>query len=165
MTLHRILQFSALVLASAVASHSSQAAARLGACELITPQEATSALGAPVPAGIEKPMDFAPGTPIKGEACIFGSALVVARYQLGTAAPELFDKYRQEFAATASASDYQTVSGVGDEAFTAKGQLMVRKGQTGLLVGVSLGDRQNSRIALQQLQSAKRLAALALGRM
>lgn len=167
MMLHRTFALSTLVviLASAI-SDSHVAAAASGVCALVTQQEATAALGAPVPAGIEKPMDFAAqGAPITGEACVFGPALVVARYQLGNGAPELFNRFRQEFVSKASAVNYQPVSGVGDEAFTAKGQLMVRKGQAGLLVGISLGDRQNSRVVVRELASAKRLAALALGRM
>ena len=123
-------------------------AAASGACALITQQEAATAFGGPVPAGAETPMDFpVQGALIKAHACLFGSAVVVARYDLGSGARTLFDKYRQEFAAKPGSSDYQNVDGIGDEAFGAKGQLMIRKGQAGLLVGVSLGDRQNARVA------------------
>jgi hypothetical protein len=53
------------------------------------------------------------------------------------------------------------VAGVGDEAFAAKGQLAVRKGQTGLIIDVGQarggGDKE--------LQAEKTLAVLALGRL
>ena len=91
--------------------------------------------------------------------------MVVARYDLGSGARALFDKYRQEFAGKPSSTDCQNVDDVGDEAFGAKGQLMIRKGQVGLLIGVTLGDRQNVRVAAKALQTEKALAALALGRM
>jgi hypothetical protein len=137
-----------------------------GACGLITQQEAATAFGAAVPAGSEKPMSFpVEGALIKAQSCFYGSGVVVARYELGSGAQALFGRYRQEFASKSDSTDYQAVSGVGDEAFTAKGQLHVRKGQMGLLVGVTLGDRQNVRIAAKALQTEKTLAALALGRM
>ena len=158
---------SALVLGLTGALPDSQvAAAAAGACALVTHQEAAAAFGGPVPAGAETPMDFpVQGVVIKAHACLFGSAVVVARYDLGSSAPTLFDKYRKEFAAKPGSFDYQNVDGIGDEAFGAKGQLMIRKGQAGLLVGVSLGDRQNARVAAKQLQTEKTLAALALDRL
>jgi hypothetical protein len=141
-------------------------AAASGACALITQQEAAAAVGAPVTAGAETPMDFpVQGVVIKANACLFGSAVVVARYDLGSGARELFDRYRQEFATKPGSTDYQNIEDVGDEAFGAKGQLMIRKGQAGLLIGVTLGDRQNVRVAAKALQTEKALAALALGRM
>ena len=146
---------------------SHNAAAASGACGLITRQEAATAFGAPVPAGAEKTMDFPlrGGPMIKMQSCLYGSGVVVARYELGSGAQTLFGKYRQEFASQPGASDYQNVTGIGDEAFSAKGQLMIRKGQTGLLVGISAGDRQNSRVAAKELQAEKSLAVLALGRL
>lgn len=146
---------------------SHNAAAASGACGLITRQEAATAFGAPVPAGAEKTMDFPlrGGPMIKMQSCLYGSGVVMARYELGSGAQTLFGKYRQEFASKSDSTDYQTVNGVGDEAFTAKGQLHVRKGQMGLLVGINLGDRQNVRIAAKALQTEKTLATLALGRM
>ena len=53
--------------------------------------------------------------------------------------------------------------GIGDEAFAGKGQLMVRKGQTCLLISVV--DRRGVRGGAKELQAEKTLAALALGRM
>ena len=143
------------------------AAAASGVCGLVTRQEAAAALGAPLPAGAEKTMDspLQGGTMIKMQSCFYGSGVVVARYELGSGAQTLFGKYRQEFASQPVASDYQNVTGIGDEAFSAKGQLMIRKGQTGLLVGLSAGDRQNKRVAARQLEAEKTLAALALGRL
>ncbi len=158
---------SALVLSlTGVIPDSHATAAAAGACALVTQQEAATAFGGPVPAGAETPMDFpVQGVLIKAHACLFGSAVVVARYDLGSGAQTLFDKYRQEFAAKPGSSDCRNIDGIGDEAFGAKGQLMIRKGQAGLLVGVTLGDRQNARVAAKQLQTEKTLAALALGRL
>ena len=145
------------------------AAAVSGTCGLITQQEAATAVGGPVPAGAEKPNYSVPlkgeGIVIKMQTCLYGGVVVLARYELGSGAQALFGKYRQSFASEADSPDYQTVNGVGDEAFTAKGQLHIRKGQMGLLIGVSLGDRQNVRVAAKELQAEKTLATLALGRL
>jgi hypothetical protein len=165
---HNFVAAAAVVLGSVGAvSGIGTAAAVPGACGLITQQEAATAFGAPVPAGAETAMDLpvADGPRIRMQSCLFGSGVVVARYELGSGAPALFGKYRQEYASHAGASDYQNVTGIGDEAFSAKGQLMIRKGQTGLLVGVSGGDGQNVRVAAKHLQAEKALAAAALNRL
>jgi hypothetical protein len=168
MRLHpKFLVSAAVVLGLTGALRSSDVAVAVsGTCGLITQQEAATAFGSPVPAGAEKPMNFpVEGVLIKAQSCFYGSVVVVARYELGSGAQALFGKYRQEFASKSDSTDYQTVNGIGDEAFTAKGQLHIRKGQIGLLVGITLGDRQNVRIAAKALQAEKTLAALALGRM
>jgi hypothetical protein len=78
--------------------------------------------------------------------------------ELGSGAQALFGQYRQSLV---SESDYQNVTGLGDEAFAAKGQLTVRKGQTGLIIDVG----QNRGGGAKELQAEKTLATLALGRL
>jgi hypothetical protein len=53
------------------------------------------------------------------------------------------------------------VTGVGDEAFLAKGQLAIRKGQTGLIIDVGQARGGGAR----ELQKEKNLGVLAVGRM
>ena len=101
------------------------------------------------------------GTPVKMEACFFGSEVMVARYTLGTGAPELFSRYRQSLAAAPAISGYENVTDLGDEAFVAKGQLAIRKGQTGLIVDV--GQARGG--GPKELKAEKALAALAIGRL
>ena len=127
-------------------------------CGLVTRQEAAAALGAPVPAGREKAMDVPMlGRMMKAQFCFYGTEVSYARYDLGDEASELFGKYRQSLV---SDSDYQSVKGVGDEAFFAKGQLAMRKGRTSLIidVGQARGGGAKERAA------EKSLALLALGR-
>jgi hypothetical protein len=59
--------------------------------------------------------------------------VVIARFELGSSAQSVFGQYRESLA---SESDYESVKGVCDDAFVAKGQLAVLKGQTGLIVDV-----------------------------
>jgi hypothetical protein len=92
---------------------------------------------------------------------LFGSEVMVARYSLGSGAPELFSKYRQSLAARPAVSGYQNVSNLGDEAFVAKGQLAIRKGETGLIVDV--GQARGG--GPKELKAEKALGALAIGRL
>ena len=128
-------------------------------CDLITRQEAAAALGAAVPAGAEKNLD-APilGRPTKIRSCFFGSEVSVSRFELGKTAATLFEQYRQSLK---SKSDYENVKGVGDDAFLAKGQLAVRKGEVGLIVDV--GQARGG--GAKELQKEKGLALLAIGRL
>lgn len=145
-----------VVLGSARTSRSADKAP--GVCGLVTRQEAAAALGAPVPAGREKTMDVPMlGRTMKAQFCLYGTEVSYARYDLGDEASELFGKYRQSLV---SDSDYQSVKGVGDEAFFAKGQLAMRKGRTSLIidVGQARGGGAKERAA------EKSLALLALGR-
>lgn len=133
-----------------------------GVCDLVTRQEAAAALGAAVPAGTAKNMDLPMlDTTIKVEACFFGGEVMVARYALGSGAPEIFSKYRQSLAAQPAISGYENVTGLGDEAFVAKGQLAIRKGQTGLIVDVGQARGGGPR----ELKAEQALAALAIGRL
>lgn len=131
-----------------------------GVCALITRQEAAAALGAKVPAGSAMAWDFPveQGRSMKANSCFYGTEVVVTRIELGASAPRLFGQYRQSLTAK---SDYQNVKGVGDEAFIAKGQLAIRKGQTGFIVDV--GQARGGGAA--ELQKEKGLGVLAVGRM
>ena len=127
-------------------------------CALITRAEAAAALGAAVPAGSEKVFDMpVQGGSIKARACFYGSEVLVARYDLGGTAPKLFGEYRKSLE---SKDDYLNVKGVGDEAFRAKGQLALRKGQSGFIVDV--GQARGG--GAKELAAETKLALLALGR-
>ena len=164
MTFHsRVLWSAALMLGlTGPVRGSHDGAAASGVCGLITRQEAATALAAPVPAGTVKAMDVPmAGGVIKWQACFYGTEVSVGRYDLGSGAAELFGKYRQSLASDPAINGYQNVNGVGDEAFAAKGQLAVRKGQTGLIIDV--GQARGG--GAKELQAEKTLAALALGRL
>jgi hypothetical protein len=127
-----------------------------GACGLVTRQQAAAALGAAVPAGVEKTADLPlQGGSVKAQYCFYGSEVLIARFDLGKTAPTLFKQYRESLE---SKSDYETVTGVGDDAFHAKGQIAVRKGQTGLIIDVG----QNRGGGAAELRKEKGLAALAV---
>jgi hypothetical protein len=130
------------------------------ACGLITRQEAAAALGAAVPAGAEKAMTMPlkGGSSIKTQSCFFGTEVSVTRFELGASASTLFGQYRQSLMST---DDYQNVKGIGDEAFMAKGQIAVRKGQTGLIIDVG----QNRGGGAAEVRKEKGLATLAVGRL
>jgi len=129
------------------------------ACGLITRQEAAAALGAAVPAGSEKTSDVPLGSgSIRMKYCFYGTEVSIARFELGASASSLFTQYRQSLA---SKDDYQNLKGVGDEAFHAKGQIAVRKGQTGLIIDV--GQARGG--GAKELSAEKGLALLAVGRM
>ena len=130
-----------------------------GACGLITRQEAANALGAAVPAGQEKQTDFAvKDGSIKTQMCSFGSEVLISRFELGPKASALFAQYRQSLV---SSSDYQSERGVGSEAFFAKGQLAVRKGNVGLIIDVG----QNRGGGAKERMKERSLALLAAARL
>jgi hypothetical protein len=156
----RFLGSATLTLAlTGAAPQSPPAMAVSGACALITRAEAAAALGSPVPAGTEKVMSLPlQGHAIEAQYCFYGSEVLVARFELGSGAQTLFGQYRQSLA---SESGYQSVDGVGDEAFAAKGQLAARKGQTGFIVDV--GQARGG--GAPELEAEKVLASHAIGRM
>lgn len=130
-----------------------------GACALITQDEAAAALGTAVPPGAETTASI-PVTgagSIDAQYCSFGSEVLVARFDLGSAGASLFAAYQQSLS---SESDYKTLSGVGDEAFFAKGQLAIRKGSSGLIIDVG----QNTGSVAGEQEKEQALAAAALGR-
>ena len=59
---------------------------------------------------------------IKAKYCFYGSEVIIARFDLGSSASSLFTQYRQSLT---SKDDYKNLSGVGDDAFHAKGQIAV----------------------------------------
>jgi hypothetical protein len=131
-----------------------------GACDLVTRAEAAKAIGAAVPAGVERnmvvPVHGAEG--LKAQYCQFGPELLLARFALGSGGRSTFSKYRKSLG---TAAGYREVSGVGDEAFTAKGRLNVRRGSTGLIIDVG----QHGGAASRELAAEKALASMALGRL
>jgi hypothetical protein len=131
-----------------------------GVCDLITRKEAAAALGAKVPAGSEMAWDFPveQGRSMKAKSCFYGTEVVLTRFELGASAPRLFSQYRQSLS---SRSDYRIVTGVGDEAFVAKGQLAIRKGQSGIIVDV--GQARGG--GIPELKKEMGLGLLAVGRM
>jgi hypothetical protein len=155
----RFLGSAAVTLALTGAAPQPPPMAVSGACALITRGEAAAALGSPVPAGTEKVMSLPmQGQAIEAQYCLYGSEVLVARFDLGSGAEGLFDQYRKSLA---SEPGYQSVDGVGDEAFAAKGQLAARKGHTGLIVDV--GQARGG--GAPELDAEKVLANLAIGRM
>ncbi len=146
---------------SGMISRANPALEMKGSCSLITRQEAAAAVGAAVPTGTEKlgEVPLKGGGSIKAQYCLFGSEVVLARFALGPSAAALFNDYRKSLA---SEDDYRIVTGVGDEAFRAKGQLAIRKGQSGLIVDV--GQRRGYGGAAE-LKQEMALAAVAVGRM
>lgn len=130
-----------------------------GPCALVTQDEAANVVGAPVPPSSERsfllPLNGVGS--IKERVCTFGSEVLVAELDLGSGAPVLFAQYRSSLS---SESDFKTVSGLGDEAFFAKGQLAVRKGGTGLIVDVG----QNTGTTSNEAAKEQALATIALGR-
>ncbi|MEO5818812.1 MAG: hypothetical protein ABIT20_26320 [Gemmatimonadaceae bacterium] len=121
------------------------------ACALVTRAEAAAALGAPVPVGVPKAMPWVvDGHSLPADYCFYGPEVIVARVALGPNAAALFSRYRSSLAAK---DDYGAVTGVGDEAFTAKGQLAVRRGTVGLIVdvGQARGGGAAERAAEKQL--------------
>ncbi len=130
-----------------------------GACALVTQDEAAEVLGSSVPPASESTFSIPlGGTSFEEQLCLFGSEVLVARLDLGSAAPALFAQYR---ASLESESDFEQASGVGDEAFFAKGQLALRQGETGLIVDVG----QNTGSTPGEQEKEKALAAIALGRL
>ncbi len=155
--LYLIASMIPMVAGSAQPFHTDEVGA--GPCTLITRQEAAAALGAAVPAGVEKTMDVPLlGRPVKAQYCFYGTEVSLARYELGGTAATLFTEYRKSLA---SDDDYQIVTGIGDEAFFAKGQLAVRKGTTGLIIDVGQARGGGPKEQLKE----KGLALLAVGRL
>ena len=129
-----------------------------GACDLVTRAEAAKALGAAVPAGVEKNVTMPAAGGAKGLICQFGPEVMLARFALGSSGRATFGKYRKSLG---SATGYHDVRGLGDEAFTAKGQLNVRRGNTGLIIDVG----QNRRVLKNELAAERSLAAAAIARL
>ena len=130
-----------------------------GPCSLVTQDEAAEVYGSPVPASTERSFSFPVGdASLDEQVCMFGSEVLLARIDMGSAASTLFAQYK---ASLQGESDFEEVSGVGEEAFFAKGQLNVRQGNTGLIVDIG----QNTGSVPGEQDKEKALAAIALGRL
>jgi hypothetical protein len=112
------------------------AAVGKGACKYVTTAQATALAGSPVKPGVAKSL---PSGPVTFNYCDYifdpGNApgVTVAIADLHGNGAALFAQFR---ASEQGQSDYQEVSGVGDEAFYSNGNVNVRKGDTGLIVYV-----------------------------
>ncbi len=134
-----------------------------GACKYVTTAEASALAGSPVKPGVARSVTTGP-VPFAYCDFIFdpGNApgVTVAVADLLGNGPSLFDQFRQS---ESSGSDYQEVTGVGDEAFFAGTNLNVRKGDTGLILYV--GRATGSPRGVDALPDEKQLAATVLARL
>lgn len=134
------------------------------ACRYVTTAQASALAASPVKAGVAR--SLANG-PVPFEYCDYifdpGNApgVTVAVATLRGNGASLFDQFRAE--KQQSGSDYEVVSGVGDEAFYASGNLNVRKGDRGLILFV--GRISSLPRGPKGLPDEKALAALVLGQL
>lgn len=125
-----------------------------GTCRLVSESEVTSAIGAPV-------KGIGAGSKGDGQVCTFALSaqtnppqtvlVVTATNDQGPAA---FDSARKGAGAAA-----QTVTGIGDRAYSTGGQLVALKGRTVLVIVVGLEQPASS-----LNQSARKLAETVVGR-
>jgi hypothetical protein len=130
------------------------------ACDLVTRAEASRSLGAAVAAGIEKTMtlNVRGAGALRAQYCLFGSDLILGRVAMGSSGRVTFGQYRRSLAGT---TGFHEVSGIGDEAFTARGQLNVRRGNTTLIIDVG----QARGTVPNDLAAERSLAAMAIPRL
>jgi hypothetical protein len=134
-----------------------------GACKYVTTAQASAFATSAVKPGVSRNLTTGPVT---FDYCDYifdpGNApgVTVAVASLGSDAATLFTQFRQS---KVSESEYQAVSGVGDEAFFAGQNLNVRKGDKGLIlyVGRSTGLPRG----VDALPDEKRLAELIIGQL
>ncbi|HEV7991915.1 MAG TPA: hypothetical protein VGP25_08825 [Gemmatimonadaceae bacterium] len=129
------------------------------ACDLVTRAEASHVVGASLPAGVEKSMTMSVrgSGALRAQYCLYGSELVMGRVALGSSGRTTFGQYRRSLAGTAG---FRDVTGIGDEAFAAHGQLNVRRGNTTLIIDVG-----QSRALPNDLAAERSLAAMAIPRL
>ncbi|MEO8423406.1 MAG: hypothetical protein ABI595_05775 [Actinomycetota bacterium] len=146
--------------AASISPSAAAQAAGTGACALITQEEAASAAGMDVPSGKNSTasVSIAGAGSIESQTCLYGSEVLVGRFDLGSAGATLFAAYRDSLT---SESDFEVVTGLGDEAFFAKGQLAVRQGDIGLIMDVG----QNTGTTSGEQEEEQGLAVIALGRL
>lgn len=130
------------------------------ACDLVTRAEVSRTLGATVPAAIEKTMTLAVrgAGALRAQYCLFGSDLILGRVAMGSSGRVTFGQYRRSLAGT---SGFHEVSGIGDEAFAARGQLNVRRGNTTLIIDVG----QSRGTVPNEMAAERSLAAMAIPRL
>lgn len=107
-----------------------------GACKYVTTEQAAALAHAAVKPGVSRSL---PSGPVTFEYCDYifdpgnAPAVTVAVADLNGNGPSLFAQFR---ASEQSQSDFQDVSGVGDEAFYSNGNINVLVGDTGLILYV-----------------------------
>ena len=140
------------------AEPSSVAAA--GACQYVSVEEASSLAASPVKPGVGRSSTT---DSVTFEYCDYifdpGNApgVSVAVADLGSNSASLFSQFRES---KSSESEYQAVTGVGDEAFFAGQNLYVRKGSKGLILYV--GRTNSSPRGVDALPDERKLAELVL---
>ncbi|MEO8564213.1 MAG: hypothetical protein ABI601_19185 [bacterium] len=130
-----------------------------GACGLVTRAEASRVISGTLPAGVEKSATLAVrgAGAVRAQYCLYGSDLVLGRLALGSSGRTTFEQYRKSLSGTVGFHD---VTGIGDEAFTARGQLTVRHGNTTLIIDVG-----QSHAVPNELTAERSLAAMAIPRL
>jgi hypothetical protein len=150
----------AITSASAVTTSSSAAALGTGACKYVTVEQATELAGSPVKAGVGRSLTTPPIT-FKYCDYIFdpGNApgVSVAVADLGGSGATLYQQFRTS---KQGETDFQDVSGVGDEAFYSNGNLNIRKGNHGLILFV--GRINSAPRGLDGIPDEKKLAEIIL---
>jgi hypothetical protein len=134
-----------------------------GACKYVTTAEASGLATSPVKPGVARSLTSGP---VPFEYCDFifdpgnSPGVTIGVADLQGNGPVFFEQFRQS---EMSGSDYQEVSGVGDEAFFAGTNLNVRQGDTGLIlyVGRATGNPRGP----DAIPDEKALAALILPRL
>ena len=148
---------------SVVGTSPSSADTKTGACKYVTTAEASALATSPVKPGVARSLTTGP---VSFDYCDYifdpgnSPGVIVAVADLQGNGPAFFEQYRQS---EASESDFQEVSGVGDEAFFAGTNLNVRKGDTGLILFV--GRATGSPRGPDAIPDEKALAALILPRL
>jgi hypothetical protein len=141
----------------------SSATTGTGACKYVTTAEASALATSAVKPGVSRSLTSGP---VPFEYCDFifdpGNApgVTIGVADLTGNGPALFEQFRQS---EMSGTDYQEVSGVGDEAFFAGTNLNVRQGDTGLILFVGRATGY-PRLA-DAIPDEKALAALILPRL
>lgn len=134
-----------------------------GACQYVTAEQAGELAASPVKPGTNRTLDSGPVT---FDHCDYifdpgnSPGVLVAVADLAGQGESLFAQYRQS---KASESDFQAVSGVGDEAFFAGTNLYVRVGDKGLILFV--GRANGYPRGPGGIPDEKKLAELVIGKL
>ncbi len=145
---------------SVVSTSPSSGTVGTGACKYVTVAQASALATSPVKPGVNRSV---PNGPVTFDYCDYifdpgnSPGVLVAVADLQGNGPALFAAYRQS---ESTESDFQAVSGVGDEAFFAGTNLNVRKGDTGLILFV--GRATGFPRGVDALPDEKQLAAIIL---
>lgn len=146
-----------------VVSSASDVPAGAGACKYVSTEQAAALAKSPVKPGVSRSL---PSGPVTFEYCDYifdpgnAPAVTVAVADLHGNGSTLFAQLQ---ASEQTQSDFQKVSGIGDEAFYADQNLNVRKGDTGLILYV--GRSSSLPRGSDAIPDEKRLAELILGQL